>query len=270
MHIKMEPLKNPSTWRKMSVATWKAADDPTVYGRMEVEMSAVLKFAAEMSERHGVKITPTHCVARGVALALRHYPKANAIVRMRRIYLRKDINVFLQVAIKGEDPDLSGVCVRNADLKKVHEIASELAERAKTVRDNTDPQLAKTKKSLNLLPFFLFRPVLKFLEFIQYTLNINPKILGLPEDPFGSVMITSVGMLGIDEAFAPIVPISRVPMLVTVGEIKDKPVAIDGQVVIRPVCVITGTFDHKIIDGVQGAILARFVKDYLSDPWKYE
>lgn len=270
LHIKMEPLKNLSTWRKMAVATWRAADDPTIYGRMEVDMSAVLKFAAEMTERHGVKVTPTHCVARGVALALKHYPKANAIVRVGRIYLRKEVNVFLQVAIRGEDPDLSGVCVRNADLKKVHEIASELAEKAKSVRENSDPQLAKAKKSLNMLPFFLFRPVLKFLEFIQYTMNINPKMLGLPEDPFGSVMITSVGMLGIDEAFAPLVPISRVPIIVTVGEIKDKPVAVDGQVVIRPVCVITGTFDHKIIDGVQGAILAKFLKDYLANPWKFE
>jgi pyruvate dehydrogenase E2 component (dihydrolipoamide acetyltransferase) len=270
MHIKMEPLKNPSSWRKMSVAAWREPDDPTIYGRVEIEMNNILKYVREKSEKTGIKITPTHCIARGIALALNKYPKANAIVRFGKVYLRKDINVFLQVAIEGAEPDLSGVCIRNADQKKVEEIAKELSDRAKKVRDGSDPELAKTKKSLNLIPSILFRFILKILTFLQYTLNINLKFLGMPEDPFGSIMVTNVGTLGIDEAYAPIVTMSKVPLLLTVGAIKDRPVVLNNEIVIRPVCVITGSFDHRVIDGVQGAIITNFVKDYLSDPWRYD
>lgn len=271
-HIKMELLKNPSSWRKMSIATWQAPDDPTIYGRMEVDVTNLLKFIKEESEKHGVKITVTHCIAKGVALALKKYPQTNAIIRFGRLYLRKDINIFLQVAITSskENPDLSGVCIKNADQKKVYEIAKELNERAKKVRDGTDSELAKTKKSLNMIPFFLFRPMLKLTGFLQYTLNLDLSILGLPKDPFGSVMVTSVGTLGIDEGFVPIVPISRVPILVCVGAIKDKVIVEDGKSVIKPICVLTGTFDHRVVDGVQCAYLSNFIKEYVTDPYKYE
>jgi len=58
-------------------------------------------------------------------------------------------------------------------------------------------------------------------------------------------MITNIGSLGLDMAWVPIVPYSRVPILLAVGEVRDIPVAENGEIVVRKVMKINATFDHR-------------------------
>jgi pyruvate dehydrogenase E2 component (dihydrolipoamide acetyltransferase) len=94
--------------------------------------------------------------------------------------------------------------------------------------------------------------------------------LGIEASPFGSAMVSSVGMLGLPTGFSPLVWLYRVPLLVLVGEISDKPLAIDGKVEIRPVLPVTFTVDHRYVDGVHlGKALSAF-REYSSDPFAFE
>ena len=83
-------------------------------------------------------------------------------------------------------------------------------------------------------------------------------------------MVTSVGSLGVSEAFAPLVPITRAPIVVAVGKVEDKPVVRHGEIVVRPICILGVTFDHRIMDGVLAGKLAKFVTNYLRDPEGHE
>jgi pyruvate/2-oxoglutarate dehydrogenase complex dihydrolipoamide acyltransferase (E2) component len=70
----------------------------------------------------------------------------------------------------------------------------------------------------------------------------------------GSFTITSVGNIG--GRFA--TPILNHPEVAILGvnQIHDRPMAIGGQVVIRPMMYLSPSFDHRVIDG---AVAARFV-----------
>jgi len=46
----------------------------------------------------------------------------------------------------------------------------------------------------------------------------------------------------------------------------DRPVAIDDSVVIRPIMVLSLTFDHRIVDGAQGAQFLKRVKELVQNP----
>jgi 2-oxoglutarate dehydrogenase E2 component (dihydrolipoamide succinyltransferase) len=48
--------------------------------------------------------------------------------------------------------------------------------------------------------------------------------------------------------------------------IQDRPVAIDGQVVIRPMMYVALTYDHRIVDGREAVTFLKRVKDTLEDP----
>ena len=269
-NIHLRKFQKPSMWRKMSLANWRKPSDPQVYGRLEVDMSRAMDYAKSESERTAAKITPTHLIVRAVALALNRFPRNNVVIRWGRIYERRDVDVFCQVAIPGEKPDLSGVIIRNADRKDPAQLADELKQKAHAVRTETDEEFVRTRKSLDRIPQFLYRTVLGFLGFLQYTLNFSLSFLGIPRDPFGSAMVTSIGSLGINEGWAPLVPMSRCPFIVAVGKIEDRAVVVDGQVVIRPICVLSATFDHRIMDGLAGGALARFVTAYLANPEEHE
>jgi 2-oxoglutarate dehydrogenase E2 component (dihydrolipoamide succinyltransferase) len=48
--------------------------------------------------------------------------------------------------------------------------------------------------------------------------------------------------------------------------IQDRPVAIDGNVVIRPMMYVALTYDHRIVDGREAVGFLRTIKDVIEDP----
>jgi pyruvate dehydrogenase E2 component (dihydrolipoamide acetyltransferase) len=88
----------------------------------------------------------------------------------------------------------------------------------------------------------------------------------MPRDPFGSAIVTSVGMFGIDTAFAPFVPLARCPILILIPEVRPRPWAVGDRVEVRPVLRICGTFDHRIIDGAAAGRFAATLSALLAAP----
>ena len=48
--------------------------------------------------------------------------------------------------------------------------------------------------------------------------------------------------------------------------IADRPVAINGQVVIRPMMYIALTYDHRLVDGREAVTFLKRIKDTIEDP----
>ena len=268
MNVPGRWLEHLTTWRKIALNTWTEPDNATIYGTIEVDVGPLQAYLKEQSEKHQIKCTITHAVTRSVALLLRRYPDCNVLVRGRRIWLRDQVDIFHQVAMPldeaGGKADLSGAVVRRADEKRVYEIARDLREQATAVRERRDGQMAKTRSMLFALPGPVMHATLKLLGWLSYTLNLD--VPGSPSDPFGSAMVTTVGMFGIKLAYAPLVTFSKCPLLVLVGAVEDRAVVRDGKIVVRPMCTMTATLDHRVMDGYLGGLLARELKRLLEEP----
>jgi pyruvate dehydrogenase E2 component (dihydrolipoamide acetyltransferase) len=267
-NIDLKRAERLSTWRKVSVATWGAPSDPTIYGLLDVDCGRLLPLLEKWSVESGSRVTLTHAVARALAIALSENPELNAVIRWGRIYERRHVDIFLQVAVveDGNNPDLSGCKIEDAHKKNISLLASEVRARAQGIRRGDDQQLKASKKRIGSMPGIVMRPLTKLLSWLTYTVNLDARWFGLPKDTFGSAMVTSVGMFGIRVGFAPLFPPAHCPILVLVGALEDRPVAFDGQVVIRPIVTLTGTFDHRIVDGYHGGVLAKRIKGLLENP----
>lgn len=257
-------------WRRMSLATWRAPNDPQVYVRFEVDVSRALAHLERVRAETGAKVTLTHLTVRAVALALKAFPRANCLIRWGRVYQRRRVDVFCQVAMpaagEGQEADLGGVVLRDVDTKPVARIAAELSAAAAAERRGDDKARVRTRRLLDWLPGPLYRLALGLISCFGYTLNWNLRPLGVPRDPFGGVAVTSVGGLGIREALGPLVPMTRSPILLALGAVTDTPWAVEGRVEVRPVVVLGVTVDHRILDGFEGAQIARYAQAYLADP----
>ena len=268
MNIPGRYLKQMPVWRKIAMHTWSTPDNPTVHGLLDIDVGNLQEYLKRRSEETGVKCTITHAVARGLALLLRRYPECNALVRRRKIWLRDDVDIFLQVAMPIDDKagkaDLSGATIRHADEKPVHQIARELRDQAAAVREKRDGQMAKTRGMIGWLPGFLLRWMLKIISWLSYTLNL--RVPTTPRDAFGSAMVTSVASFGVKLAYVPIVTFSRCPLIVVVNQVEDRAVVRDGEIVIRPMISLTATMDHRVLDGFQAGRLARLMTEVLENP----
>ncbi len=257
-------MNDASSFRRMAAAMWRSPRDPSIYGSMDIDATAALAFLA--AQRPGVKITITHLVARAVALALRDQPELNGKVRFwGRLERRTSVDVFVTVATEG-NRDLSGVRVDRADEKSLADIAREVAERAGKIRRGDDASYKRSKRALKQLPWWLARPATWLSDVLVNELQLDLPAQGMPSDPFGSAIVTSVGMFGIDSAFAPFVPLARCPMLILVPEVRPRPWAVDDRVEVRPVLRLCATFDHRLIDGAAAGRFAARLGERFAAP----
>jgi pyruvate dehydrogenase E2 component (dihydrolipoamide acetyltransferase) len=259
-----KPLEDVSTFRRMAAAMWRSPRDPSIYGSMDVDATAALAFLAAQPKQP--RITITHLVARAVALALRDQPELNGKVRFwGRLEQRATIDVFVTVATEGHR-DLSGARIDRADEKSLAEIAREIAERAGKIRGGKDPSYRKSKAMLGQIPWWLARPATWLSDVLVNELHVDLPAQGMPRDPFGSAIVTSVGMFGIDSAFAPFVPLARCPMLILVPEVRPRPWAVGDRAVVRPVLRLCATFDHRLIDGAAAGRFAARLTELFGAP----
>jgi len=255
------PLEDASSFRRMAAAMWRAPSDPSIHGSMDVDATAALAFLRAHEAQSGVRLTVTHLVARAVALALRDQPELNCKVRFGgRLERRTSVDLFVTVATEG-NRDLSGVKIERADEHPLSELARAIADRAGRIRRGDDASYRRSRGMFKQLPWWLGRPATWLSDVLVNELHVDLSAQGMPSDPFGSAIVTSVGMFGIDSAFAPFVPLARCPMLILVPEVRPRPWAVGDRVEVRPVLRLCATFDHRIIDGAAaGRFAARLTQ----------
>lgn len=260
-------IRGLSSWRVISLNLWDKPRDPTVYGLIDVEMGAALEYLRAVNEMDpGAKATVTHLVVKAIARALAAHPEANAIASRRRLYQRDSVDVYCQVATDGGN-DLTGVKVAHADQKSVAAIASELAIAVSRVHAGRDAGSERTKRTVLSVPRPLLKPLLRLVEYLSYDRLLDLSRLGIAFDQFGSAMVSNVGNFAIANGLAPLVPATRAPIVLLVGEVAERPVVREGRVVAAPCMTIGCTFDHRVIDGYQAGAMSRVVRETILDPF---
>lgn len=271
-NLELDRERGLSTFRKIALGTWRTTGDPSVYGSMTLRMDRALEYLDAFRAATGRRATVTHLMARAVAAVLEGTPDANALLRLGGIYRRRRIGVFFQVAMQDAATgkvDLSGATLHDPETKSLVEICDELEKRFSLVRNDRDAALARTRTLFKRLPVPAMATLLKLTSFASYTLNLDLRWAGIPRDAFGSVMITNVGSLGLEEAYVPLVPYSRVPLLIALGAIRDTPVIRDGHVEAAKTMKLCATFDHRVLDGAHAAAMARTVRAWIEDPFAH-
>jgi pyruvate dehydrogenase E2 component (dihydrolipoamide acetyltransferase) len=82
----------------------------------------------------------------------------------------------------------------------------------------------------------------------------------------GTFTLSNLGMYNVD-AFSAIVNPPQAAIL-AVGRIAERVVPLNGQVVIRPMMVMTLSCDHRVVDGARGAQFLDDLANLLQDPWR--
>ena len=80
----------------------------------------------------------------------------------------------------------------------------------------------------------------------------------------GTFTISNLGMFGVQQFIAVLNPPQAA--ILAVGSVEERPVARDGEVVVRPMMTVTLTCDHRTVDGADGARFLEDVKAFLEEP----
>jgi len=87
----------------------------------------------------------------------------------------------------------------------------------------------------------------------------------MPEDLEGGTFTISNGGIYGSLLSTPIVNPPQSGIL-GLHSIQERPIALNGQVVIRPMMYIALTYDHRIIDGREAVTFLKTIKEVIEDP----
>lgn len=260
----MKDLLN-TPWRKISTAVYGPPNEGKIYGTADIDVTSAVSFIKN-HRNAGRYLTITHLAAAALGRALGvDIPEVNVYLRRGKLIQRNDVIVTVAVNM-GDGGEMGSVRIRGAHKKTVFEIAEEIIGKAKTSRGGTENRAMKKKHSLSKIPWPFRRGVFRLLKWITNELGFELKPLGLTHEAFGSVLLSNIGSHGLTTGFAALFPASRLPAVITMGEIEDRPVVRDGEIVIRKMVTFGGVFDHRIMDGFHGGKLASSAKKYLENP----
>jgi pyruvate dehydrogenase E2 component (dihydrolipoamide acetyltransferase) len=246
--------------RRVASATWRAPTAGLIHGFLDLDVTA-----AESWWRDRPGVTPTHVVGCSIAQCLVAFPDARGAIVGGRIRIRPTVDVGYIVDLDGRD--LTSTCIRDADRLDPVQLAERLTRRAQQDRRGDDPELGRATFVASKAPIGIRRAFLWAGGVWASGFGRALRPLGLGHDPFGSVLVSSVGMLGLDTALAPTLPYARNVGTVVVGEVTWQARVVEGEIVPRRVLRIGVTLDHRLVDGAQVATMAEIVRRMVERPW---
>jgi 2-oxoglutarate dehydrogenase E2 component (dihydrolipoamide succinyltransferase) len=99
---------------------------------------------------------------------------------------------------------------------------------------------------------------------VEFVARINSNRLGLNDLEGGTFTITNGGVFGSLLS----TPILNTPQSGILGmhRVDQRPVAVNGQVVIRPMMYVALSYDHRIVDGREAVTFLKHIKECIEDP----
>lgn len=137
-------------------------------------------------------------------------------------------------------------------------------------RDYVDLSVAVATPKGLVTPVIKNAESLSFVEFERELTALGKKAkdnkLTLEDMAGGSFTISNGGVFG--SLYG--TPIINLPQSAVLGmhATKDRPVVVNGQIVIRPIMVVALTYDHRLLDGREAVTFLVRVKEYIEDPRK--
>lgn len=201
----------------------------------------------------------TAFVAKAIALALKEFPYANRRVVRRPWWpfgkrLQKFTHIDIAVAAERDMPGVEFCAfadiIRDAETRSLDELTAWLHELA-TCDASTNKQWREFSGLITKLPRWLSATLIRMPCWFP---GLWVKYRG------GAVLISSPAKYGVDS----VLTTWTWPLGFSFGLVKERPIVVDGQLVVRPTFNLTLNFDRRVMAGAQGARFFKRVVDVLT------
>ncbi len=269
-NIKTKGSPKITYFRKLAIGAWKKPNNSTYYGKVKLNVGSLNTYLSKLNQSTPYKISINHAITKAMGIIFKAYPELNiALIRNKPKY-RQNISAFFQTHLSSKQGyDLLGININNIEKKSLESIAKDVYQKAKQLRKKKDSQMEVAKKSISVFPIQFMGFAVKCFDFLMYTFNLNLSGLGFPSDRYGSFGISSIGSLGMEEAYIPLFPFSRCGMMIAIGKISQEPVIKNKDIIIEDTITITFTLDHRYYDGAHLSKPLRLLKKIINQPELY-
>ena len=235
----------------------------------EIDVTKTDKFCRQKVKEGKVNFSFLHVMLASYVRMLSQRPGVNRCVSGQKIYARNDIQIVMTVKkeMKVEAPDTC-IKVRFSPDDTIDEIYDKFNAAVVQVQGNPEEKnsMDKLNKLLVAIPGWLCRFVVKLLNWMDYHGWLPKSLLWV--SPFhGSMIITSMGSLGIRPIYHHIYNFGNLPVFLAYGG-RRSVVELDreGKPITKKYIELKAVTDERICDGFYYASAFKLIKRYAENP----
>ena len=231
------------------------------------EISKAERYCRQKVKEGQTNFSMLHILLAAYTRLISQRPAVNRFVSGQKIYHRHDIEISMVVKkeLTSESPDTSiKVYLEPTDtIDDVYRKFDEIVNAAKETEENGIDSLMKI---LNFIPGLLLRWTVGFLNFLDY-FGLLPRFLTKLSPFHGTMIITSMGSLGIKPIYHHLYNFGNLPVFISYGT-KRTEYELDknGEVQKRRYIDLKMVTDERICDGFYYASAFKLFRRYVENP----
>jgi hypothetical protein len=261
-------VKNLHKYRQMMFYIMPTRNESVVYFDEYVDAEKLLEYLPKAAEQFGTDVDVTHATVAACALGFAENPRMNQFVKGYRLYERDGI--WLSFSMKRKQLDkkakLSVVKQRIDPHMTFRDFCEEINAKINVERSGKKTYADKEYDLFTAIPRPLLYRFVKLFRQIDYW-NLLPASF-IENDPmYTSMFIANLGSLKMDAGFHHLYEWGTCPLFLMVGQIREKPVVEDGEVVVKKLMHLRFSYDERVDDGLNAGHGIRTFKEVLEDPY---
>ena len=241
--------------------------DSDVYINQKLDLTELCKYV-EKKKKNGENITYFHAFVTAIAKVLYNRPKLNYFVANRHLYEHNDVVISFVAKVsfddKSEEVMIMLPCEKDDTLESM---SIKVIDKVSAFRDK------KAKKEganvaidiLGKLPNIIRVPLVGFLKWTDKK-GFLPSSLTKDNLYYSSMIVSNLGSIKCGAIYHNITNFGTCSSLLTMGEIKDEMVLINGKEEKRKICEFGINLDERIADGYYFAKSVKMLQYIFDNP----
>ena len=238
-----------------------------LYLNQKIDVTNVMKYL-EKKKKAGEHITFFHAAALAIGKTIYNRPLLNRFVSNRHVYEHNDVALSFVAKIEFEDDSEEILNVfKIEDDENIYSLSKKISERVKAVREKktTGSGANDVVDKLAKLPNLIRIPIVGLLKWLDKHGWLPNSII---EDNlyYSSMVLSNLGTLKCGGIYHNVTEFGTCPGLISMGEIKEEEVIINGKKEKRLFCDFGMTIDERIGDGFYFIKSIKLMEYILDNP----
>jgi hypothetical protein len=247
-------------YRRMMGFLMRGRNESAVYFEQRIDLSSTQLWL----DQRGARLF--HLVLHALASVLHERSRLNRFTVGHRTYQRN--GVFLSFAAKKAMSDDAPLATIKREFKageSFAELTGALGGDVAEARSDKASHIDKELSILLKLPGFLLAFLIGVLK-RMYSWGLAPRSLVDTDPLYTSAFVANLGSIKIDAAYHHLYEHGNCPLFVTIGQVRQEPVAVDGAIVAKPILTLRYTFDERVEDGLYAARSLKLFAERVENP----
>ncbi len=239
-----------------------------VYINQKMDLTNLVKYIGQ-KKKAGEEVTYFHAFLAAIGKTVYNRPRLNHFIANRHLWEHDKIIISFVAKVSFDDHSEEMMVMVPIDKDdNIYTIGKKIRQKVDSFRNKKATHKEGANSAIDILaklPNFIRVPVVGVLKWTDKK-GLLPSSLAKDNLYYSTMIVSNLGSIKCGAIFHNLNDFGNVSSLLTMGEIKEEEVIVDGKKQIKQLCEWGMNFDERIADGYYFAKSAKVLQHLLSNP----